>query len=393
MFNDTKFNFPITGKAALRKDPAIPSWSFKDPKYRSIDVADADEKIAEIEASERFRKSMIKSFGMIKLIDDSLGRILKTLNDEGIRNNTIIVFTSDHGDFMSEHANNGKILPYKSSAGVPFIISWPKKIQPKVIHTVYSSVDFVPTLLNLVGAQDVDGMGFQGVDASEDILSDAALVSDDSRTIFIDGPNGRYASAVSQKYKLVLNKKGTPWLFDMQEDPDELYNYYYNENEKYVKISSEMQNELVKKLKQFEFGLSKKKVPVYLDKPACLETQNILGTGFPPFSTCSDITVTTGEEEEGLCSGEKYQEKCPVTCKTCTEDSQGKMMMMKKVIKCSTRVSKNPDRLCKKKYVRLFCPTTCLDFPSKVDQPREIDKNRTTSENANETHFSIFSGN
>ena len=49
MFNDMKFNFPITGKAALRKDPAIPSWSFKDPKYRSIDVADADEKIAEID--------------------------------------------------------------------------------------------------------------------------------------------------------------------------------------------------------------------------------------------------------------------------------------------------------------------------------------------------------
>ena len=74
---------------------------------------------------------------------------------------------------MGEHTSPGKGTPYKTSAGVPFLIQWPSNIPAgKHIETAYSSVDFVPTLLNLVGIETSE-LGLTGlVDASGDLMNE-----------------------------------------------------------------------------------------------------------------------------------------------------------------------------------------------------------------------------
>jgi hypothetical protein len=368
MFNEMNFSLPMTAKAAILKDPAAPSWSYRDRKFRNIKLADAEEKINEIEASEKYQWQMSQSFGMIKLIDDSVGRIMKALDETGLSDNTIIVFTSDHGDMMAEHANNDKVLPYKASAGVPFIISWPKKIRPKVVETSYSSVDFVPTLLNLVGVQDTESMGFQGIDASADLLDDEDLKAFESQIRFIDGPSGRYAAAVNGRYTLVLNKKGVPWLFDSEEDPDELYNYY-KVNEFYDQISTNMQSALYFVMLKYDFGLLSKFVPVLMDRPACEETLDNLGDVFP-FHTCADIGEM--EDPKTYCAQDKFQRECPVTCKLCVEDSTGLILLKGNMMFCRKQVTKNPTKFCQWKYIKSFCPETCNDFLEDTRSGRNI---------------------
>ncbi len=67
-------------------------------------------------------KGMAAYWGMVKCIDDNVGKIIKTLKEKGIFEKTIIVFTSDHGDMLGEHNKDNKGLPFEGSAKVPFII-------------------------------------------------------------------------------------------------------------------------------------------------------------------------------------------------------------------------------------------------------------------------------
>lgn len=64
---------------------------------------------------------------MVKHIDDSVGRILKFLEDNGLLDNTIVVFTSDHGDMFFEHKRRNKGVPYEASSRIPFVIRYPGK--------------------------------------------------------------------------------------------------------------------------------------------------------------------------------------------------------------------------------------------------------------------------
>ena len=363
MYDDTNFEFPHTAKVALKKEPAIPNWSYRDPKYRNVTASDADAQIDDIEASNDFQKTMRQNFGMIKLIDDSVGRILNSLHETGLTKNTILVFTSDHGDLMAEHGNYGKVLPYKTSAGIPFILRWPDKIKPKVVSSVFSSVDFVPTILNLVGAKSTGELDLPGIDASPDLLDAELWKSNSLQTRFIDGPNGRYAAALTERFKLVLNKKGTPWLFDLEKDPDELLNFYKS-TEFYTEVSTRMQADLVDAMAKHDFGLMKGKNPVYLDRPACEETLNNLGRSLP-VDTCHDLAGDEAEAEN-YCAKESFQTTCPVTCNSCVEDSVGTMLLKNREITCDKQVRKKPNYYCKMKYVQLFCADTCSGFMSSL---------------------------
>ena len=95
-------------------------------------------------------------YGMVKFIDDALGQILDTLERLDLRNDTIVVFCSDHGDLMGEHGMTCKGgLFYDALTRVPLIMSWPGQIAAgKRDDSMVNLLDIVPTLLTLQG-QDV----------------------------------------------------------------------------------------------------------------------------------------------------------------------------------------------------------------------------------------------
>ncbi|MEO2004948.1 MAG: sulfatase-like hydrolase/transferase, partial [Candidatus Poribacteria bacterium] len=98
---------------------------------------------------------MAAYFGMVRFMDDCLGQILDALESNGLRENTIVVFCSDHGDFMGEHRMQCKGgVFYDSLTRVPLIVSWPGQVEAGVRDASMANlVDIVPTLLQLQGME------------------------------------------------------------------------------------------------------------------------------------------------------------------------------------------------------------------------------------------------
>lgn len=97
------------------------------------------------------RRYLAVYFSMISWVDENLGAILETLQARGLRDNTIIVFTSDHGDFGFDYGLCKKdLVMLDVLMRVPFFISWPGRLQPRVVSdTLVEQVDVLPTLLDL----------------------------------------------------------------------------------------------------------------------------------------------------------------------------------------------------------------------------------------------------
>ncbi len=193
--------------ATLKKKPGqIPAWA------RSAGVTAA-----------QLRKLMPKYYGMVKCIDDNVGRILAELRDKKLIDRTVIVFTSDHGDLCGEHGRLNKGVPYEGSARIPFLIYAPGKVKAgTVISEALSCVDFLPTVMSLLeisSNQPVDGR-----DASKLLMGQAKEWDD---VAFLRStPGAPWLCAVTKRYKLVYSANDRPWFIDMQTEPEELTNLF-----------------------------------------------------------------------------------------------------------------------------------------------------------------------
>jgi arylsulfatase A-like enzyme len=168
-------------------------------------------------------------FGMVKCIDDNVGRILKFLKDRKILQNTIVVFTSDHGDLRGEHGRHNKGVPLEASAKIPFVIYYPEKIKAgTVVRQTMGTVDFLPTILTLMGVKYTEKK--EGGDLSM-LFTGTSPVKGSERITFLrstgEAQKG-WLAAVTKDHKLVLSVGDDPWLIDLEKDPDELINNWDN---------------------------------------------------------------------------------------------------------------------------------------------------------------------
>lgn len=183
-------------------------------------------------------------FGMVKCIDDNIGKILTYLKQNELLDNTIIVFTSDHGDLRGEHHKHNKGNPLEASAKIPFIVYYPKMIPSgSVVKKAFNTVDFAPTILSFMGREVPASMAGRNF---SDLLTDPATEENwDDISFMRNGgtaKNGLWVTAVTSRYKLVLSKKDDPWLIDMKIDPNELINFI--EKPKYRDVVKKLANQL-----------------------------------------------------------------------------------------------------------------------------------------------------
>lgn len=203
IYKDMKFQLPRTYQAAGSKD--LPKWQQPDGKATDI------------------QKHVSNYFGIVKCIDDNVGRIVRTLEEEGILENTIVVFTADHGDLMFEHGRINKGTIHETSARVPFLISHGKDLahplvpRGKVIQESANTTDWMPTFLALLG---VDCPQVAGRDLTP-LLADKKPSDWNDITFSKLG----FIAAINSRYRLHLAGKDRPWLLDIQADPNELTNF------------------------------------------------------------------------------------------------------------------------------------------------------------------------
>jgi len=205
MYADLKFELPRTFSID-KKDRDVPHWGTMDARFQD----------------------MAKYYGMVKCIDDNIGKLLAKLDQWGIRDNTIIVFTSDHGDLRGEHNRQNKGVPYEGSARIPFIVSYPAKYaKPVIVDEALTCVDFMPSVLKMMGVAPSGKE--EGRDASQLLLTGKAPAGWKD-VAFMRSTGDGWICAMSDQHKLVYDPFGRPWLFDLKRDPDEMINFFTDEN-------------------------------------------------------------------------------------------------------------------------------------------------------------------
>ena len=172
------------------------------------------------ERETKLRKQRALYCGMVKLIDDCVGKILNELERLDILDNTIVVFTSDHGDYLGQHGLFGKNMMYEDAYRIPMIIRYPEKIKAgTVIDSIFSTVDFQPTILGLMEAplsnreQGHDGSTILAGKTIPEWKNEAYLYRDKD-----------IAGIVTKEYWFARHINGEKVLFDRNRDPWELNN-------------------------------------------------------------------------------------------------------------------------------------------------------------------------
>jgi arylsulfatase A-like enzyme len=90
-------------------------------------------------------------YAQVANLDWNIGRLMKALDETGQADNTIVVFTSDHGEMFGSHGRHGKLIFYEEAARIPFLVRWPKKIGAKTVSDVLlGTPDIMPTLLSMM---------------------------------------------------------------------------------------------------------------------------------------------------------------------------------------------------------------------------------------------------
>jgi len=107
--------------------------------------------LCEYADKDKIKYMMSDYFGLITEVDHWVGEILKTLDEIGETDNTMVIFTSDHGEMLGAHGMREKNVFYEESARVPLIIAYPKQIKPAVVERYVSSIDLFPTIMDYLG--------------------------------------------------------------------------------------------------------------------------------------------------------------------------------------------------------------------------------------------------
>jgi len=184
------------------------------------------------EFEDKARESIAGYYAHMTALDDCLGELLQTIKIAGIEENTILVFTSDHGDMLYSHGMKKKQKPWEESVHVPFLLRYPTAhgTEGSIIDMPINTPDIMPTLLGLSGISipnSVEGTNFSGVIKG--------IEAPDNEATFLAcpvpfhqwsyGAGGReYRGVRTRRYTYCRDISG-PWLlYDNQNDPHQLQN-------------------------------------------------------------------------------------------------------------------------------------------------------------------------
>lgn len=178
---------------------------------------------------EELLRARAAYFAAVDYLDEVVGDMLGTLRDDGLLENTVVVYASDHGELAGEHGHWWKHSWFESSVRVPWHVQLPGHrdgtLDPASVSTPVSLLDLYPTLCGLVGAEappDLDG-----VDLSDAVLDGSEpdrgpVICDNFSRLW--GDDLIYRMVVDGDYKYVQFSDAPELLFDVGEDPDEVTN-------------------------------------------------------------------------------------------------------------------------------------------------------------------------
>lgn len=191
----------------------------------------------------RQKKAVGGYYASVAFMDRMVGQVLNGLKEAGLEDNTIVIFTSDHGYHLGEHDFWAKVSLHDESAAVPLIIRMPGK-KPAVCHSLVELLDLYPTLSNLCGLEVPKHL--QGKDISKMMTDPAKEVRSAAFSV-----NGKGFLLREQDWAYIAygkNGQGDEELFDMKQDPKQFTNLA--KDPKHAQIIARFQKQMANKLKE-----------------------------------------------------------------------------------------------------------------------------------------------
>lgn len=174
------------------------------------------------------RDAVLDYFAAVSGVDEQFGRLLATLDRLNLAEDTIVVFTSDHGDMMGSQGLMSKPYPYEEAFSIPMIIRWPGRIAAdRTDDLLLGTPDLMPTLLSLMGEKARIPLQVQGVDYSGILLGQSGVPRPGS-AFYLDSTDGGHRGIRTHKHTFVLGhgRNGEPRarLYDNEVDRYQLNN-------------------------------------------------------------------------------------------------------------------------------------------------------------------------
>ena len=205
--------------------PAVPPLAETDMDHlsRNLHYCQARHEFTVTDAHRRMARHGY--YGMISYIDDKVGEIMDVLRQTGLARNTVVIFTSDHGEMMGERGMWFKQHFFEWAARVPFIVVAPDRFKPARIRQNISLIDLAPTMLDLAaGGVFTDyAAPCDGVSLVPALEGDRAGMADIAISEFAaDGSTGPSRMVKKGKWKLMWLEGEDCLLYDVESDPNEI---------------------------------------------------------------------------------------------------------------------------------------------------------------------------
>jgi arylsulfatase A-like enzyme len=233
VFDDmTRRDLKLDPPASL-KGPARNQWLNEKPTEVELTDADGTKRLLKGEELNRwkYQRYMQDYLACVQSVDDNVGRVLDYLDSHALRDNTVVIYTSDQGFFLGDHGLFDKRFMYEPSLRMPFLIRWPGVTKAGATEqSIAINADFAPTFMDLAGQPvppDMQGRSLLPLLRGQH--------PPDWRTSmyyrYYHDPGHHNTAAHygvrTERHKLIYYWKKDQWeLFDLDKDPQELKNVY-----------------------------------------------------------------------------------------------------------------------------------------------------------------------
>ena len=207
--------------------PRVPEIPYEqlDPHSQWLYIAHAQNEYTV--TPEDVRRARHAYYGMVSYVDEKVGSVLRTLEETGLAQDTLVVLCGDHGEMLGERGMWFKQCFYEWSVRVPLMLSMPARFAPRRVAAPVSLVDLLPTFMDVARA----GRPFEPVEALDgrSLLPLAQGQADGADRTVISEYSSEGVCAPSRmvregRYKYIFTHGLPPLLFDLQDDPDEMHN-------------------------------------------------------------------------------------------------------------------------------------------------------------------------
>ncbi len=243
-------DFELKRPYSSHKNPP-PPLKFAHSQFTD-NTRDANGMVGFMAHDQELKEAMALTCGMIAMIDDAVGEVLEVLKESGQYDNTVIIFNSDHGDYLGDYNLLLKgALPLRSINQVPFIWSDPDDRTTQLTQSLGSTIDIAPTIIERAGLNPY--WGIQG-ESQVKAFSNGEIVRDSVMVEFQDsGPRMGFAypamvrSFISKEWRLSMYKD-QDWgeLYNLEEDPFESYNLW--DDAKYAHVRASLVEALIQSM-------------------------------------------------------------------------------------------------------------------------------------------------